>query len=93
VQFDALWEHQVIEVIKSGTENRRFSVPLLKVGRVGLGSAAPVTHYELSTSLLSWVTGRQTVLRIGDNGHIRVQFNKMFNKIYQYRSKSRSLLL
>jgi len=30
VQFGAFWGHQVI---KCGTENRRFSVPLLKVGR------------------------------------------------------------
>ena len=30
VQFGSFWGHQVI---KSGTKNRRFSVPLLKVGR------------------------------------------------------------
>ena len=44
VQFGAFWRHQVI---KSPTENRRFSVPLIKVGRNSsslpyVGSAAHV---------------------------------------------------
>jgi len=61
VQFGAFWGHQVI---KSGMENKGFSVPILKVGRNSpslpyIGYAAPVQG-EVSMNerklIYYWVT-------------------------------------